>query len=157
MPQFDAFGVVEGLECRLKPYADFEDTIPEPSDRQIGVFLQGLKELMSGALKTMGIEEDVDLTDPAQMMTALDQLEPDKFVEVQDTLAGLHAALCGQETDPGGNVTTPGRPSKVQILAVPMRRRNLFYQWLQAQVMSPEAATPAGNAQVTILPRAAGA
>ena len=157
MPQFDALGVVEGLECRLKPFADFEETIPEPSDRQIGEFLKGLKELMSGALKTMGIEEDVDLTDPAQMMTALDQLEPDKFVEVQETMASLHAALCGEETDAEGNVTTPGRPSRAQILAVPMRRRNLFYQWLQGEVMSPEAATSAGNAQVMSLPRAAGA
>jgi hypothetical protein len=145
MPQFDADAVVEGLECKLKPYADFEETIPEPSDRQIGEFLKGLKELMSGALKTMGIEEDVDLTDPGQMMTALDQLEPDKFVEVQDTMASLHAALCS------------GRPSKEQILLVPMRRRNLFYQWLQGEVMSPEAAPGGGSARVTVLPsRAAG-
>jgi hypothetical protein len=157
MPQFDAFEIVEGLECKLKPFADFEETIPEPSDRQIGEFLKGIKELMSGALKTMGIEDGVDLTDPAQMMTALDQLEPDKFVEVQDTMAQIHAALCGEERDSGGNVTTPGRPSKAQILCVPMRRRNLFYQWLQGEVMNPEAATSAGNAQVMILPRAAGA
>lgn len=157
MPQFDALGVVEGLECKLKPYADFEDVIPEPSDRQIGEFLKGLKELMSGALKTMGLEGDIDITDPAQSLKALDDLEPDKFVEVQDTMAGLHAGLCGEETDTEGNVTTPGRPSKAQILQVPMRRRNLFYQWLQGEVMSPEAATPAGNAQVRILPRAAGA
>jgi hypothetical protein len=157
MPQFDALGVVEGLECKLKPYADFEETIPEPSDRQIGEFLKGLKELMSGALATMGIEEGVDLTDPAQMMTALDQLEPDKFVEVQDAMAGLHAALCGEETDAEGSVTKPGKPSKAQILQVPMRRRNLFYQWLQGEVLSPEAAPGGGSAQVTVLPsRAAG-
>jgi len=156
MPQFDAEGVVEGLACKLKPYADFDEVIPEPSDRQIGEFLRGLKELMSSALKTMGIEGEPDLTDPAQMMTALDQLEPDKFVEVQDAMAGLHAALCGEETDADGNVTRPGRPSKAQILQVPMRRRNLFYQWLQGEVMSPEAVTPGGNAQVLSLPRAAG-
>jgi hypothetical protein len=145
MPQFDASGVVEGLECRLKPYADFDDVIPEPSDRQIGEFIKGLKTLMSSALKTMGIEDGLDLTDPGQMMKALDELEPDKFVEVQGGMAQLHSDLCS------------GRPSKEQILQVPMRRRNLFYQWLQQEVMSPEAATPAGNGQVRILPRAAGA
>jgi hypothetical protein len=157
MPQFDASGVVEGLECRLKPYADFDDVIPEPSDRQIGEFIKGLKALMSGALATMGIEDGLDLTDPAQMMKALDELEPDKFVEVQDGMAALHAALCGEETDPEGTVTRPGKPSKAQILQVPMRRRNLFYQWLQTEVMSPEAAPGGGNGRVTVLPsRAAG-
>ena len=110
MPQFDAFGVVEGLECKLKPYADFDGPVPEPSDRQIAEFLKGLKTLMSSALKT-----------------------------------GLHADLCS------------GQPSKEQILTVPMRRRQMFYQWLQAEVMSPEAATPGGNGQVLSLPRAAGA
>jgi hypothetical protein len=145
MPQFDALEIVEGLECRLKPYANFEETIPEPSDRQIGEFMKGLKGVMSSALSTMGIEDGLDLTDPAQMMKALDELEPDKFVEVQDAMAELHAALCS------------GRPSKEQILQVPMRRRNLFYQWLQSEVMSPESAPGGGNAQVTVLPsRAAG-
>jgi hypothetical protein len=157
MPQFDALEIVEGLECKLKPYANFEETIPEPSDRQIGEFMKGLKGVMSSALATMGIEDGLDLTDPAQMMKALDELEPDKFVEVQDQMAALHAALCGEETDPDGNVTKPGRPSKAQILQVPMRRRNLFYQWLQSEVMSPESAPGGGNAQVTVLPsRAAG-
>jgi hypothetical protein len=157
MPQFDASGIVEGLECKLKPYADFEDVIPEPSDRQIGEFLKGLKTLMSSALTTMGIEGEVDATNPEQVMRALDDLEPDKFVEVMDAMAGLHAALCGEETGADGNVTKPGRPSKAQILAVPMRRRQMFYQWLQTEVMSPEAVTPGGNGQVLSLPRAAGA
>lgn len=152
MPQFDASGIVEGLECRLKPYADFDDVIPEPSDRQIAAFLKGLKDLMSGALATMGIGDGTDVTDPDQMMKALDDLEPDKFVEVQDGMAALHAALCGEVTDGDGNVTTPGRPSKEQILAVPMRRRMLFYQWLQTEVMSPEAAAPAGGGQANHLP-----
>ena len=145
MPQFDAFGVVEGLECKLKPYADFDGVIPEPSDRQIAEFLKGLKTLMSSALKTMGVEDGTDVTDPDQVMRALDDLEPDKFVEVMDGMAGLHADLCS------------GQPSKEQILTVPMRRRQMFYQWLQAEVMSPEAATPGGNGQVLSLPRAAGA
>lgn len=145
MPQFDVSGVVEGLECRLKPYADFDGVIPEPSDRQIATFLKGLKTLMGSALTTMGVAEGTDVTDPDQMMKALDDLEPDKFVEVQDGMASLHADLCS------------GQPSKEQILAVPMRRRMLFFQWLQSEVMSPEAATPGGNGQVLSLPRAAGA
>lgn len=145
MPQFDAFGIVEGLQCRLKPYADFDDVIPEPTDLRIATFLKGLKTVMSSALTDMGVKEGTDLTDPAQMMGALDDLEPDKFVEVMDGMAGLHADLCS------------GKPSKEQILAIPMRRRQMFYQWLQTEVMSPEAVTPGGNGQVLNLPRAAGA
>ena len=148
MPQFDAFGIVEGLQCRLKPYADFDDVIPEPTDLRIATFLKGLKTVMASALTDMGVKEGTDLTDPAQMMGALDDLEPDKFVEVMDGMAGLHAALCREETDADGNVTKPGKPSKEQILAIPMRRRQMFYQWLQTEVMSPEAVTPGGNGQV---------
>lgn len=145
MPQFDAFGIVEGLQCRLKPYADFDDVIPEPTDLRIATFLKGLKTVMASALTDMGVKEGTDLTDPAQMMGALDDLEPGKFVEVMDGMAGLHADLCS------------GKPSKEQILAIPMRRRQMFYQWLQTEVMSPEAVTPGGNGQVLNLPRAAGA
>lgn len=143
MPQFDASGVVEGLECKLKPYADFEDVIPEPSDRQIGDFLAGLKQVMATAKDKLGMADEIDVTDPDQMAKALDALEPEEFVRVQDEMAGIHAALCSE------------RPSKAQVLAVPMRRRMLFYQWLQTEVMSPEAAPPAGNGRVTTLPRAA--
>jgi hypothetical protein len=147
MPQFDAETIVDPIKIRLLPYVEGFDwtVIAEPSDRQIGEFMQGLKEVMSGALKTMGIEDDVDLTDPAQMMTALDQLEPDKFVEVQDAMAAVHAALCSE------------CPSKEQLLQVPMRRRMALFNWLQGEVLNPEVAPGGGNAQVTVLPsRAAG-
>lgn len=142
MPQFDASGIVEGLECKLKPYADFEDVIPEPSDRQIGDFLAGLKKVYADA-KQAGMPDAVDTSDPDQVAEAIEALDPDQYVRFQDSMAGLHAALCSE------------RPSKAQILAVPLRRRNLFFQWLQQEVMSPEAAPPAGSGQVSTLPRAA--
>ena len=79
MPQFDASGVVEGLECKLKPYADFEDVIPEPSDRQIGDFLAGLKKVMATAKDKLGMADEIDVTDPDQMAKALDALEPERL------------------------------------------------------------------------------
>ena len=146
MPQFDAAGIVEGLECKLKPFADFEGVIPEPTDRQIGDFLAGLKKTFAAARESLGgLAGDADLTDSEQLMAAVDALDPEKYVQFQEQMAGLHAGLCS------------GAPSAAQILQVPLRRRQLFYQWLQGEVMSPEAATPGGNGQVTILPRAAGA
>lgn len=143
MPQFDAAGVVEGLECKLKPYAEFDGVIPEPTDKQIGEFLARLKKVMKEAQEKLGLKEEVDVTDTEQVAKALDDLDPDEFVAVADEMAALHADLCS------------GTPSKAQILAVPLRRRLLFFNWLQSEVMSPEAAAPAGNGQVRTLPRRA--
>ena len=155
MPQFDASGIVEGLECKLKPYAEFDGVIPEPTDKQIGEFLSGLKRIMAEAKEKLGREEEIDLTDTGQVAKALDDLDPDEFVKVCDDMAGLHAALCGERAEPDGTVVVPGKPSKAQILAVPLRRRLLFYNWLQGEVMSPEAAAPAGNGRLATLPRRA--
>lgn len=145
MPQFDAEGIAEGLECRLKPYADFDGLIPEPSDQQIGEFLSALKRAITGARERMGAKEDIDVTDPDQVAEAVENLEPAEFVKMADEMAALHADLCS------------GTPSKAQILAVPLRRRTLFYQWLQGEVMSPEAGKPAGNERARTLPPAAAA
>jgi hypothetical protein len=145
MPQFDAAGVVEGLECRLTPYADFDDVIPEPSDKQVAEFLTGLKRVMAEAREKVAARAPVDVNNAEQVAKALDDLEPQEFVDTAVTMAELHAALCS------------GTPSKAQILKVPIRRRGLFYQWLQNEVLSPEAAPGAGNAQAPRLPlRAAG-
>lgn len=154
MPHFDAAGIVEPLECKLRPYADFEDVIREPSDKQVGVFLHGLKQVMADSRKFARGEdapEDADgeetgtRVDPDELLQALEALEPGKFTEITDRMAGLHADLCS------------GHPSKTQILAVPLRRRVHFYNWLQNEVLNPEAAPGGGNAQVTRLPsRAAG-
>jgi hypothetical protein len=147
MPQFDAEGIVEPIKVRLLPYVEGFDwtEIPEPTDRQIGEFMKGLKALMKSALTTMGVEEGTDLADPDQMVKALDDLEPDKFVEVMQQMAELHSALCS------------GTPSTEQLMLVPMRRRVHFYSWLQSEVMSPEAATPAGSGQVASLAQRRGA
>lgn len=151
MPQFDAASIVEPLEYTFA-YKVGDTAVPgpsgviaEPSDKQVGKFLRGLKDLMGGALKQMGIEDGADLTDPVQMMRALDDLEPDEYVKVEAQMAQMHAELCS------------GSPSKAQILALPLRRRRLFYAWLQQEALSPEAVPGGGNAQVTVLPsRAAG-
>ena len=135
MPQFDAADVVEPLECKLVPYADFNEVIPEPSDQQVGEFLAALKKLMAEANEKLGASKDVDITDREQVTAAIESLEPADFVKVADDMAALHAALCS------------GRPSKAQILSVPLRKRNAFYNWLQGEVLNPEAGTGAGNGQ----------
>ena len=146
MPQFDASSIVEPIHVRLMPYADFDDDIREPSDKQLGEFLSALQKLMgSGGLAAMGITGGViDTSDPEAMMAAVQDLEPDKFVEVMTGLADMHSKLCS------------GRPTRAQILAVPVRRRFALFAYLQGEVMSPEPAPAAGGPQLTVLPRAAG-
>jgi hypothetical protein len=154
MPQFDAEGIVEGLQCKLKPYADFDGLVPEPTDAQVGAFLAGLKKALRESRDRLGAKEQVDVTDPEQVAKAFDDMDPGEFERTADLMAGLHAALCGEHDLPDGT-HVPGTPSKEQILAVPSRRRVLFFRWLQNEVLSPEAAPGGGKTQPRPL-RAAG-
>jgi hypothetical protein len=146
MPSFDAGSIVEPIHVRLIPYAQFDEDVREPSDKQLGEFLSALKKLMgSGALAAIGIEGGlIDTTDPDAMLKAVNDLEPAKFVEVMTDLADMHSKLCS------------GKPSKAQILAVPIRRRFALFAYLQGEVMSPEPAPADGGPQLVTLPRAAG-
>lgn len=143
MPQFDAGNVVEGLDYTFRPYVDSSGTITEPSDKQLGDFMSGLKKLMASGKDDIGLGKVSDPSDPQQMMAAIDDLEPDEFVRVMSEFARLHAELCG------------GHPSQADIMALPLRRRILFFGWLQGEVMSPEPAPGAGKAQVVNLRGAA--
>lgn len=137
MPQFDANSIVDPIEVKLQPYADFDGVVPEPSDQQVGVFLAGLKKVLTEANEKLGGAQKVDVADREQVMAAIESLEPDDFVRVADEMAEIHAELCS------------GTPSKAQILSVPLRRRNAFYDWLQGEVLNPEAASGAGNGQAS--------
>ena len=77
----------------------------------------------------------MDPDNPASVMDALDDLDPEDVVSLMGKMAGLYADLCS------------GDPSKAQILALPMRVRQQFFAWLQTEVMSPEAGPGAGRAQ----------
>ena len=145
MPSFDAGSVVEPIHIRLLPYADFDADVREPSDKQLGEFLAGLKRLQRSGLASMGIEGGViDTRDTEATMKALDELEPEKFVEVMSDLADLHSKLCS------------GKPTKAQILAVPVPRRMLLFAFLQGEVMSPEPVPADGGQQQNGLRLAAG-
>jgi hypothetical protein len=144
MPSFDAGSVVEPIHLKLLPYAEFDADVREPSDKQLGEFLAGLKRLMRTGLASMGLEGGVDTRDPEATIRALDELEPEKFVEVMSELADLHSKLCS------------GKPTKAQILAVPVPRRMLLFAFLQGEVMSPEPVPAGGGPQLHSLPRAAG-
>jgi hypothetical protein len=143
MPQFDVNGIVEGLECNLKPHADFEGLIPEPTDRQVGEFLAGLKDAMRESREKAATRQEVDVNDPEQVARAVDEMDPEEFVRTAEVMASLYSALCS------------GTPTKEQILSVPRRARLAFYRWVQGEVLNPEAVTPAGKTQDVTLPQRA--
>ena len=136
MPSFDAGSVADPLHVKLKPHADFDDTITEPTDEMIGAFMAGVKNLFADAGEALGLSGNVGPdSSPDELQAAFGDLDPDSFVQVMKDMAALHSALCS------------GRPTTEQLLALPLRKRLLFYGWLQSEVMSPEAETPAGNGQ----------
>jgi hypothetical protein len=151
MPQFDAETIVDPLKIRLEPYVPGFGwrTIPEPSDQQVGQFLSDLKRVLAESKEKLGSAEDVDVTDREQVMAAMEDLEPADFVKVADGMAEIHAALCAGPANSSPVLT------KADLLAVPLRKRNQFFNWLQGEVLNPEAAPGGGNAEVTTQPPAA--
>jgi hypothetical protein len=145
MPSFDAGEVLESLDWDFtRAGVKAKGVVPEPSDHLIGAFLDGLKKLYTDA-KASGL--DLDLPEgatPEQMMDALNQVTVEKFEQFMAKTAELFADLCS------------GKPSKEQLLALPLRVRVKFYGWVQAEVVRPEAGTGAGNV-VEISPRSAAA
>jgi hypothetical protein len=143
MPGFQAEHIVEPLDYDFRPYVQAHGTIPEPTDKQIAAFLRGLKEVVD--VVQADLPDDVSADDPAAVLKAMDNLDPEKTIEQMGKMADVYAGLCS------------GTPTAEQISALPMRIRSIFFNWLQSEVMSPEAATPAGNGQVRTLPAARGA
>jgi hypothetical protein len=145
MPKFNAAEVVESLEwdftaCGTKA----KGVTPEPSDHQIGAFLDQLKQLFEDS-KDMLPADIGDNPTAEQMLEAMSSVTGDAFVDLMDKTAGIFAELCS------------GSPSKAQLLGIPLRVRVHFYAWVQGEVVNPEVGTGAGTAQVkTLRPAAAG-
>lgn len=139
---FNAATVVEDLDWTFEPFVQAKGKIKEPNDDQINGFLKDFKAIVAEVrAKVPTVAEDAD---PVDLMSALDDMDLDSVDELTGKLAGLYAALCS------------GEPSRETILALPPRRRAMFYGWLQQEVMNPEAAPAAGNAQVKNLRSVAG-
>ena len=143
MPSFDAGAVVEALDWDFtKAGVKAKGTVPEPSDAAIGKFLDDVKTLYAKAQGSgLAVETNGDLT-PEQMLDALSGITGDAYVEFMASLAEIFAALCSD------------KPSKDNLLALPMRVRVKFYAWVQEEVVSPEAGTGAGTVALRSVPPA---
>jgi hypothetical protein len=143
VPAFNAATVVEALDWTFEPFVPgARGQIQEPTDDQIDAYLKSLKDLTASVRDK--VPDVPDGADPVDLMAAIDDLDATVVRELTEKMAEICAALCS------------GAPSQEQILALPPRRRTMFYGWLQQEVMSPEAAPAAGNAQVRNLRSAAG-
>jgi hypothetical protein len=140
MAGFKAEGVVEALDYDFRPFVNAHGTIPEPTDKQIAGFLQGFKDMAKEAEKEL--PTDIDTTDPAAMLAALDSLDSSVVEKMMGRMSEIFAALCN------------GTPSAEQIADLPMRVRSIFFNWLQTEVMSPEAVPGGGNVR-EMTPRSA--
>ncbi len=137
MPGFVADGVVEALDWDFRPYVNAHGTIPEPTDKQIAAFLSGMKAVFKEA--KADLPQDIDLEDPGMLLGAIDSLDPEVQIRAMSKVAVVYAALCSDT------------PTEQEISKLPMRVRTIFFNWLQQEVMAPEAATGGGKAQVSTL------
>jgi hypothetical protein len=140
MPKFEAAGVVEALDFDLRPYVDAHGTIPEPSDRQVAEFMNGMKKVVKE--QQDHIPAGVDPNDPAQLLQALNDLDPETVIKLMAEMSGVYAKVCS------------GTPTKTQIQGLPIRVRQIFFGWLQSELLNPEAAPGAGNGAATTPPLA---
>lgn len=146
MPSFD-LGTIEPLKCTLKPFVDFDENLREPSDQQIGQFLADYKQVYknaqglmnaANAVEALSDQADEDGTgspDAEELMTALDQLDGDQYVELMADVAQAYSRLLS------------GRPSTEQLLSLPLRARTYFFNWIMTEVVRPEAESGAGQTE----------
>lgn len=138
MPAFDSGTVVEPLAWTFEKHVPgARGVIREPTDEQIAQYLTDVKAMTAKFRDQLPAGTDGD--DPAELLAAVDDLDPQVVLTVHQELAGIYAALCS------------GNPSEEVLLKLPLRIRVLFYQWLQGEVMSPEAVPGGGSAQATTL------
>jgi hypothetical protein len=131
MPRFDAATIAETLDYSFAPDVKAEGTIPEPSDQQIGDFLDAIMEVQREAEGL--VPEGFDQNDAASVLDAMNHLKPADFVRIMSRMSKVYATLCSNH------------PTENQIQGLPLRKRRLFFDWIQNAVISPEAVTGDGT------------
>lgn len=162
MATFNAGEVVESLEWDFRgrrpdgtvppgwprELSTAHGTIKEPSDQAIATFLENVRDLSTDAAKldaqSRKMIEGLGTEDPEKIAAAVKDLPVGSMLTMMGGLAEAFSKLCS------------GHPTKNQIMALPMRVRVQFFNWLQTEVVSPEAASGGGIAPVISLPSAAG-
>lgn len=143
MGSFNAGASVDTLDWSFEPYLKVKGVLKEPSDQQIGDFIDGLKAIFKTA-KESGITEMEKLGDNPDIediSAAIAMVGGKDYVKLNSELARHYSELCS------------GKPATDQILTLPLRARVHFYDWLQTEVINPEAGSGGGARVVPIQPR----
>lgn len=130
MAGFDAGSVVEPLHCKLKPYADFDADIPEPSTIQVQEFVNARNvEIERVRARAKDLPDDAT----AEQLAAI--LPPDVIEADRRRSAEIYSAVCS------------GKPSADDLMKLPHREFQVFTAWLLEELLNPEAAAGAGNSR----------
>jgi hypothetical protein len=149
MAGFDASSIVEPLKFTLRPFADVEGTIAEPTSLQVEKFfadsrkeqLRAMREARELGLVPDDADSDEEMT-PAQLekfLEALAKIDPRRTAAARKRSAEILSALCS------------GQPTTGQLLELPLRILREFSAWIQGEVLSPEVSPGAGKPQLEIV------
>jgi len=135
MAGFDAGAAVEPLHCKLKPFADFEADIPEPSSVQVQQFLNDQRRELEEIRKR--IEEAAASEDPGGGDAKASPKDPTAAQVKKDRRRGaeMYSAVCS------------GTPPAEILEQLPHRVFAAFANWISEEFLNPEAVTGAGNGQ----------
>lgn len=138
MASFDAASAVEPMHCKLKPFADFDAIIPEPTTEQLQAFINA-RSLESERAR----DRLKDLPDDATAGQVAEILTGEAVLGDRQRTADMYSAVCS------------GKPSADDLMKLPHREFTAFARWLTQEMLDPEAVTGAGNGQGQTQPSAA--
>ena len=130
MASFNAETAVEPMHCILRPFADFEGDIPEPTTAQLQAFRNAQAiEYERARAPLRALPDDATAEQVAEVLTE------EESEAGHRRSAEIYAAVCS------------GKPSADQLAKLPHREFLAFTRWLEGELLSPEAGTGAGNGQ----------
>jgi hypothetical protein len=127
---FDAAKAVEPMHCILRPFADWEGDIPEPTSAQLQEFMNAKSVEAERSRKRLE-----DLGEEATAEQVAEVLNGDEARAGHRRQAEIYSAVC------------TGKPPADDLEKLPFREFNAFANWLTGELLNPEAVTGAGNVQ----------
>lgn len=139
---FDA-GQFGTLRYDFKAYGGVQGRIPDPSDEMIETFMRSLRDIAREFGGDDDDDVDIDELTAEELTARLDDDTNLNIAEAQKMLCEAYGELC------------QGSPDSGALLALPLRVRTGFMQWLQRKLISGEASA-AGTSAVPAARRNAG-
>ncbi len=115
------------LRYDFKKFGGVQGLIPDPSDEQIEEFMRSLRQVAKEFSDDDLDDVDVDNATAEELSELLDKDENLQLAAAQRAMCECYAQLC------------QGSPDAAALLALPLRVRQGFMQWLQRKLLSGEA------------------